>query len=129
MNSPHAKHSFSQYTSGDFIHSVTLRGGNEREGWIALSVQSSPTTYSLVDREGWSQNASHLVCQYLGFRGAYATVGDVVEDASVLETVSGAARTICSTTAANISECWLDGGETETSAETIKVLCCTGRMK
>ena len=103
-----------------------LIGGDNRTGSVAFKSNSTGTKSVFVRPGGWSQNASDLVCQHLGFKGAYATVS-VQPPSESPGTPQYAANVTCPKSATNITECFYeeDLGRIETE-DTIRVFCCTG---
>ena len=65
------------------------------QGWIAASPRATPPTSLLVMEDGWTQNASHLTCEYLGFKGAYATTAQVAQNDTFGDQINGITNISC----------------------------------
>ena len=113
------------HPSDSFLGSVELIGDNY-QGWIAASPRATPTTNLLAMEEGWTQSASHLTCEYLGFKGAYATTAPVVQNDTFGDQINGITNISCPEDAVNITQCWYDDQRTLGEESVVEIVCCPG---
>ncbi|XP_071509391.1 lactadherin-like [Diadema antillarum] len=92
---------------------------------MALAPRYSPDKFRFIHQNGWTANASRLVCQYLGFRGSYATVNGNLYGESSQDAYAKVGAVSCPTNATNITDCWI-GEETNYDVDaTIGIVCCS----
>ncbi|XP_041484608.1 EGF-like repeat and discoidin I-like domain-containing protein 3 [Lytechinus variegatus] len=112
-----------------FIQSVLLIGERRGEGIITISSSSDaggPTKYMMIHQDGWNSNASRLVCQYLGFKGVYATVTSNHFNVSSLKNNTKSAFVECPVNATIITDCmYNDTRGDQMKNESIGVVCCS----
>ncbi|XP_071502306.1 lactadherin-like [Diadema antillarum] len=108
-----------------FIETVRLLGGNSGEGRIAFAPRFSPGRLRLIHQDGWTTNASRLVCQYLGFQGAYATINGNLYRESSQDFKAKVGVVSCPTNATNITDCWMDVETNDDVDATIGIVCCS----
>ncbi|XP_071495403.1 lactadherin-like [Diadema antillarum] len=106
-----------------FIHHAEVLGGMDAEGYVAIATHSNPSHLLLPSHQGWTVNASRLVCSHLGFKAVYSTLmGSYSGD-----DVSGVGVFTCPPEAANITDCYLlEERKTVGLEETIGIKCCNG---
>ncbi|XP_071509390.1 lactadherin-like [Diadema antillarum] len=108
-----------------FVETVRIIGGKSAEGRMALAPRYSPDKFRFIHQNGWTANASRLVCQYLGFGGSYATVNGNLYGESSQDAYAKVGVVSCPTNATNITDCWI-GEETNYDVDaTIGILCCS----
>ncbi|XP_071499232.1 EGF-like repeat and discoidin I-like domain-containing protein 3 [Diadema antillarum] len=92
---------------------------------MALAPRYNPDKFRYIHQNGWTANASRLVCQYLGFQGAYATVNGSLYGESSHDAYAKVGVVSCPTNATNITDCWI-GEETNYDVDaTIGIACCS----
>ncbi|XP_071501550.1 lactadherin-like [Diadema antillarum] len=109
-----------------FIKTVRILGGNSCEGRIVFAPRYSPENFRLIHQNGWTANASRLVCQYLGFQGAYGTLNGNLYGESSQDVYAKVGVVSCPTNAANITDCWVDEETDDDMDTTIGIACCSG---
>nr|XP_054775354.1 uncharacterized protein LOC129283702 [Lytechinus pictus] len=120
-------HSKQFYCAEPFLQSLRLVGGNETEGRLVVTSQADPTNDLLVHQRDWPKNASRFVCKYLGYEGAYATVGgDLFEISSSPNNFYDAVSVGCPANMNNITRCWYKRIDWKVSLDkSIAIVCCT----
>ncbi|XP_071487775.1 lactadherin-like [Diadema antillarum] len=108
-----------------FIETVRSLGGNSCEGRIVFAPRYSPENFRLIHQNGWTANASRLVCQYLGFQGAYGTLNGNLYGESSQDVYAKVGVVSCPTNAANITDCWVDKETDDDMDATIGIACCS----
>eukprot|EP00057_Strongylocentrotus_purpuratus_P018234 XP_011672708.1 PREDICTED: lactadherin-like [Strongylocentrotus purpuratus] len=81
-----------------------------------------------IHQEHWNKNSSDLICRYLGFEGAFATVSGVQYNASSIDANVEAAAVICPPNTTNITDCWHNEMMETVNEENIAVVCCPELM-
>ncbi|XP_071493267.1 lactadherin-like [Diadema antillarum] len=108
-----------------FIETVRILGGNRNEGRIVFAPRYSPDKFRLIHQNGWTAHASRLVCQYLGFQGAYGTINGNLYGESSQDVYAKLGVVSCPTNAANITDCWVDEETDDDVNATIGIVCCS----
>ncbi|XP_071485803.1 EGF-like repeat and discoidin I-like domain-containing protein 3 [Diadema antillarum] len=108
-----------------FIETVRILGGNSSEGRIAFAPRFSPGTFRFIHHNGWAANASRLVCQYLGFQGAYGAVNGNFYGESPQDSYTKVGVVSCPTNATNITDCWMEEETDDGVDATIGIMCCS----
>ncbi|XP_041453729.1 lactadherin-like [Lytechinus variegatus] len=121
---------FHSLTKEPFLRSLRLVGGNETEGRLVVTSQADPTTDMLVHQGDWPKNASQFVCKYLGYEGAYATVGgDLFEIPSSPNNSYDAVSLRCPANMDNVTRCWYKRMDWKIRLDkSIAIVCCTSYM-
>ncbi|XP_071499233.1 lactadherin-like [Diadema antillarum] len=92
---------------------------------MVLAPRYNPDKFRFIHQNGWTANASRLVCQYLGFQGAYATVNGNLYGESSQDAYAKVGVVNCPTNATNITDCWI-GEETNYDVDaTVGIMCCS----
>ncbi|XP_041484500.1 lactadherin-like [Lytechinus variegatus] len=108
-----------------FIRAIKFHEGRFSERLLAFATNSNPTKYMRIHQEHWTSSSSHLVCQYLGFGGVYATVGGEENGTAFPEGVTETASVVCLPDATDITDCWQSGEPKHGRVdESVAVVCC-----
>ncbi|XP_011669610.1 lactadherin-like [Strongylocentrotus purpuratus] len=81
-----------------------------------------------IHQEQRNRNSSDMICRYLGFEGAFATVSGGQYDASSIDADAEAAAVICPPNTTSITDCWHNETMETVNEENIAVVCCPGLM-
>ncbi|XP_072166958.1 lactadherin-like [Diadema setosum] len=108
-------------TCDGFVHHVELLGGMGDEGFVAIATNSDLSYLWLPYLQGWTVNASRLVCRHLGFKAVYTTLTGNYSSTGVRRV----GVFTCPPQAANITECYLlEERRASGLDETIWIKCC-----